>query len=408
MLSFDFFLRFLLSKKAGSLVRTISYINFLGLWLGVSALIIVVSVMNGFNRSIHSRLLAVEPHLILEFNKIHSVSEVKNHPLYKRINELEVDFVTPVSRQDVILRTREGFVQGAVAHGVTRRRLLQLLEYGEKRADQKDPNLKEKIQNLSSGELILGERLASSVGLFRDDSVVLIPPETLLLPTDEVPRFSQALVKGFINTDIDRVDNQSFFYIIGESLPHLQKTASRKLSLEVWLKDPIQAEMIKKQLALEDVKIETWQSRNASLFFALKMEKMVIGLLVALSTLIAGLSIISVMVLLLTQKRKDVGNLLVMGLTQEKTRNLFVNIGLYLTLFGIVAGVLTGVFGSFFIDAFSKDVLPAFYEETNIPADVQWEQVLSIVIFGFVLSFLALHLTIKKLSSFQPSKILRD
>ena len=256
--------------------------------------------------------------------------------------------------------------------------------------------------------MILGERLASSIGLFRDDSVVLIPPETLLLPADEVPHLSQALVKGFISTDIDRIDSQSFFYIIGESLPHLQKTASRKLNLEVWLDKPNQAEMIKEQLILEGVKAETWQSRNASLFFALKMEKMVIGLLVALSTLIAGLSIISVMVLLLTQKRKDIGNLLAMGLTKKKTRALFVNIGLYLTLLGIFAGVLTGVLGSFLIDTFSKDVLPAFYEETNIPADVQWKQVLSIVVFGFVFSFLALDLTMRKLSSFHPSEILRS
>ena len=408
MLSFEFFLRFLLSKRAGSLVKTISYISFSGLWLGVSALIIIISVMNGFNQSIQSRLLTVEPHLVLEFDDFKSVSEIKNHSLYGKVKGLGTSFVTPVSHQDVILRTREGFIQGAVAHGVTRRRLLQLLEYGEKKSGRKDPELRKKIQGLSSGELVLGERLASSIGLFRDDSVILIPPETLLLPADEVPRLSKGLVKGFITTDIDRIDGQSFFYIIGESLPHLQKTASRKLSLEVWLNDPDQAETVKKQLTSKGVKIETWQSRNASLFFALKMEKMVIGLLVALSTLIAGLSIISVMVLLLTQKRKDVGNLLAMGLTQKKTKALFVNIGLYLALLGIFAGVLTGVLGSYLIDTFSKDVLPTFYEETNIPARVQWKQVLSVMIFGFLFSFLALNLTMRKLSSFHPSEILRS
>ena len=134
----------MLSKRAGSLVKTISYISFSGLWLGVSALIIVVSVMNGFNHSIQSRLLAVEPHLVLELDDLKSVLEVKNHPLYKKINKLGASFITPVSHQDVILRTREGFVQGAVAHGVTRQRLLQLLEYGEKKNSQKDPDLKKK------------------------------------------------------------------------------------------------------------------------------------------------------------------------------------------------------------------------------------------------------------------------
>ena len=82
-LSFEFFLRFLFSKRAGSLVKTISYISLLGLWLGVSALIIVVSVMNGFNRSIKSRLLTVEPHLVLEFDKSKPISEPMDHPLSK-------------------------------------------------------------------------------------------------------------------------------------------------------------------------------------------------------------------------------------------------------------------------------------------------------------------------------------
>ena len=181
--------------------------------------------------------------------------------------------MTPVSRQDLIIRTPEGFVQGAVAYGVTRQRLLQLFQYGEQRKiDPRDPDLKEKIKNLSPEEVVFGVGLASSTGIFRDDRIALIPPEALLLPSGEIPRLSKALVRGFINTDIERIDNQSFFYIIGESLYNFRNTASETLSLEVWLKDPDQAENVKRQLKSsginsEGVNIETWQSRNASLFF---------------------------------------------------------------------------------------------------------------------------------------------
>ena len=411
MLSFELFYRFLLSRRAESLIKTISRISVIGLWLGVSALIIVVSVMNGFHRSIRSRLLSVEPHLVLEFGDLNSVSELISHPLHKKILDMGAHFVSPVSRQDVILRTTDGLIQGAVAQGVTRERLLQLFEYGEKREERRDPKLKEKIKNMAPGEIILGEGLAHSVGLFRDDFVTLIPPETLLMPADEVPQVFQALVKGFISTDIERIDDQSFYYIIDESLPRLRQETSGSLALEVWLDDPDRADFIKGKLESEHLseklKVETWQSRNANLFFALKMEKVVVSLLVSLSTLIAGLSIISVMVLLLTQKRKDIGHLLALGLTRRKTRALFVNIGLYLALMGIFAGVITGVLGSVLIDTFSKDVLPAFYEETNIPAEVRVSQVLLIVAFGFSFGFLTLNLTMRWLSSFQSGDVLR-
>ncbi|MEM7645836.1 MAG: FtsX-like permease family protein, partial [Pseudomonadota bacterium] len=403
-----FFYRFLISRRAGSLVKSIARISILGVWLGVTALIIVVSVMNGFNRSIKDRLLEVEPHLVIDVEGVSDLKGLEAHPAYQKIQDQDVTLLAPKSHQDVILRTSEGFVQHAVANGVTRSRLRQLLDYANKKKyGENDPGLLEKIEKLQSGEVILGVGLADSIGLFQDDSVVLIPPETLLLPAGEIPQLSQATVRGFLLTDVPRIDGHSFFFIIGESFPRLKSSPSRKMGVEIWLKDPYQAATVKEQLNQEGVRIETWEERNASLFFALKMEKMVVSLLVGLSTLIAGLSIISVMVLLLTQKRKDIGNLLAMGMTRNQTRRTFVSIGLFLALAGVVGGVVTGVSSALFIDAFSKDVLPAFYEETNIPAEVKIEQILLIVAIGFVLSFAALQWTMRKLSSYRPSEILR-
>jgi lipoprotein-releasing system permease protein len=407
MLSLEFFYRFLISKRAGSLVKTISRISIIGIWLGVTALILVVSVMNGFNHSISSRLLEVEPHLVVDFTDLKKVKKVREHPVYEKLQKSGALVVAPVSRQDVILRTSDGFVEGAIAQGVTKERLLQLLEYAGEKNGGFDKDLKEKIENLKSGEVILGVGLADKIGLFQDDSVVIIPPETLLLPANEVPKLSQGVVKGFLMTDVDRIDRRSFYYIIDQSFPRLRGTAGRSLALEVWLKDPNQADALKAQIQQEDLRIETWKERNAALFFALRIEKFVVSFLVGLSTLIAGLSVISVMVLLLAQKRKDVGNLLAIGMTQRDTRNTFVYIGMLLTLVGVLGGLVTGVTIALLVDRFSQDVLPTIYQETNIPADVQITQVLGIVVIAIVFSYLALNLTMKKLSSFQPSDILR-
>ncbi len=407
MLSFEFFHRFILSKRAGSLVKTISRISILGIWLGVASLVVVVSVMNGFNRSIRDRLLEVEPHIVLDFDEIKKSEQIQSLPVYQKLQGDAVQFFAPISHQDVILRTADGFVQGAVANGVTRERLLQLLEFAEKKAGKEDPDLKDKIEGLKPGQIILGVGLADKTGLFRDDNVVIVPPETMFMPASEIPILSQGNVQGFLLTDVDRIDGQSFFYILEESFPRLQKTMGRRMALEVWLKDPESVDSFKKSLEQEGVQVETWKERNASLFFALKIEKFVVSFLVGLSTLIAGLSIISVMVLLLTQKKKDVGNLLAMGMTIRETKNTFIKIGLYLTMTGVFGGVVTGVILSLLIDSFSDDVLPAFYEETNIPTEIQFFQVAWIVTIGILFSYFALNVTMKRLSSFKPSEILR-
>jgi lipoprotein-releasing system permease protein len=407
VLSLEFFYRFLLSPRAGSLVKSISRISITGIWLGVTALIVVVSVMNGFNRSIEARLLEVEPHLVIEVEGILEVQQLEKHPIYKKVQSLNTQLFAPISYQDVILRTTDGFVQGAIAAGVTKQRLKQLIDYGNKKAGNVDEDLIEKINNLKAGEIILGVGLADSIGLFRDDSVVLIPPETLLLPSGEIPQLSQAIVKGFLMTDIERIDGKTFYYLIDESFPRLRSSVGRQLALEVWLENGNQAKEIKSQLAMEGVKIETWEERNASLFFALKIEKFVVSFLVGLSTLIAGLSIISVMVMLLTQKRKDIGNLLAMGMTRAKTMNTFIFIGMFLSLTGVIGGTITGILVSLSVNSFSQDVLPAFYEETNIPAEIRLSQILLIIFIGVFSSYGALRMTMKKLSSFRPSEILR-
>lgn len=407
MLSYEFFNRFLISKRAGSLVKTISRISLIGIWLGVCSLVLVMSVMNGFNRSIRDRLLEVEPHLVVSFDEIKSLAAIKKLDSYQILEKMDIDLIAPISQQDVILRTPEGFVQEAIARGVTRERLYQLLEYGNRRNGTNDPELEEKIKSLNANEVILGVGLADKIGLFRDDSMVIIPPETFLMAAGEIPTLSQATVRGFIATDVDRIDSRTFYYILDESFPRLRNSMGRVLGLHVWLNDPEKADMVKTQLANENTKIETWKERNASLFFALRLEKFVISFLVGLSTLIAGLSIISVMVLLLTQKKKDVGNLLAMGMTRSETKKTFVNIGMYLSLTGVVGGVISGIVLSLLVNRYSEDMLPAFYQETNIPAEIHFWQVSMILILAVSFSFIALNLTMNRLSSYKPSEILR-
>ena len=409
MLSYEFFTRFLLSKRAGALVRTISRISIIGIWLGITSLVIVISVMNGFNRSIQKRLLAVEPHLVVSFDEKLSTREIKEHDIYQKLSSEEGVELSLFAKQDVILRTPDGFLQGAVAHGVTRKTLHKIHNFSNNNiGDGTDSELQKKIEDLEPGSLIMGAGLADALGLFKGDTVVIIPPESLLLMSmGEVPVYTQGTVKALILTDVDTIDGKTAFYILDESFPRLVGAAGRERGIEVYLPDPYSVDSVKADIEQEGVKVATWKERNASLFFALKIEKLVISLLVGLSTLIAGFSIISVMVLLLTQKRKDIGNFLAMGMTIYNTKKLFIQVGMVLALVGVFGGILTGILGSYLIDSYSQDVLPAFYEETNIPAEVRWYQIVAILAIAVVFSFIALSLTLRKLTNIKPSTVLR-
>ena len=203
------------------------------------------------------------------------------------------------------------------------------------------------------------------------------------------------------------VDSNTIFYIQGESLPRLQHTTGIERGIEVYLKDPDRADIWKQEILAKGGDVQTWMDRNSALFFALKVEKVVIGILVSLSTLFAALSIISVMVLLLIQKKRDIGNFLAMGMSQKQVKTLFVRLGMYLSIIGLVAGLLFGLALCLLVDNFSEGLLPKWYEETNIPAEIHVWQIFAFLSALFIFTYLSLWWALRHLSSLNPSRALR-
>lgn len=111
--AWDFFRHYLLSNRAGALIRTVAWLCMTGVGLGVMSLVVVISVMNGFNDSIRKRLLAVEPHLVVRMPKIETVEGLLQQPLYKQLKARKDTQTEIYENQDVILRTVDG-VFGAI------------------------------------------------------------------------------------------------------------------------------------------------------------------------------------------------------------------------------------------------------------------------------------------------------
>lgn len=400
-------------------MRTIAWLSIVSVAMGVMSLIVVVSVMNGFHESIRKRLLAAEPHLVIGLEKRPIDGLGLKPKLESRLNALgaEMDLI---DRQDVVIRTSEGVFSGAEARGVEMVALKRLLRAVDEASPGAlgDSNVEYPLSSvadaeLMAGEIMMGAELARGLGLFEGDKVTVIAPEALLLPPGEVPRFERLTIKRLLTTNVSDLDGKLFMYGRGRTLNGLGATASRRTEVEVWLPRAELARELKTEIVHSDhdVKpslIQTWEERNSALFQALRLEIFSIGLFLSLSTMIAGFSIVTVLLILITQKRKEIGLLMSIGLSRAKTRALFTRLGILLSSIGILSGTILGVVICLTIDSLDTSILPEFYYDTTIPAKLNLWFVAAVVGLAMLLAFLASYIPSKRITELEPADALRS
>ncbi|CAN5564011.1 lipoprotein-releasing ABC transporter permease subunit [soil metagenome] len=417
MLELEFFRHFLLSRRAGSLIRTIAWLSIVSVAIGVFALIVVLSVMNGFHQSIQKRLLAAEPHLVISLDQTPlTVAAGLGRPVSEYL-ETEHAMLDLIERQDVVIRTGEGVFSGAEARGLDRSAVMRLISSvedanrDEKKSAYAVPPADELSMSMGPGEVMMGAELARSLGIFEGDRITVIAPEALLLPPGEAPKFERLVVKRLLTTNVADLDSKLFLYSRGQSLRGLGASASRRTDVEAWIPNPDRSEKMKTEIGklepkFDQHRVQTWGDRNSALFHALRLEIVSIGLFLSLSTLIAGFSIVTVLLILITQKRKEIGLLMSMGLSRSRTRALFTRLGLLLSSVGILSGAIMGVLACFVIDSLDTSILPDFYYDTSIPAKVNPLFVGGVVALALGLAFLASYVPARRITDLEPADAL--
>lgn len=420
-MQWEFFWRFLFSKRAGSVVRRIAWLSVVALTVSVAALILVLSVMTALNKNMQRRLLSVDPHVVIEFDHETSSSQIEAE-IAKQNLFLPEWKVYPYEAQDVILRTVEGRFRGAYARGLTVEGLNHVFSGLEKQSKgalikkESSPTvatgsvLKES-ERLESSEILIGVDLAYMLGVFEGDALTLVPPEGLLLPASEAPKFEKVRVREIIASNIQDVDAQIVFYIRGKTLSSLSQSASVRRGLEIWLPDFNRADSLKadlqKKLQGMPLKVMSWKDRNSALFLSLRLEKLVIGIFLSIASIIAGFSLVIVLGLLISQKRREIGLLQAIGLGRRRCFKLFQGIGLRLTGMGIVMGAMIGGGLSLYLEHYPLKVLPDIYYDAEIPAYMDSRLVFIVAVLGLLLSYVGGILVTKPLASIHPSELLR-
>lgn len=401
LLSFTFFSHFLFSRRSGALIKIIAWLCVLGIGTGILSLVVVMSVMNGFNTAIRTRTISVEPHLVINVDSASESSEKKAIEWLKKQNYI----YSYTDNQDVILRTQSGFVQGAMAQGVTQKTLQQIINGNRKRQKRDSENAEPYV--LGANEIVVGMGLGDVMGLFENDPLVVIAPESLFGGKAAVPVFETVKVKDFLRTEIESIDSRKIYYIRDQTLGRLQRSASLEKTIEVRLPNAEKFEKAKKILESMGLQVDSWRDRNSNLYYSLKLEKFVIGLLLSLSTVIASFSLVTLMIITVTQKKKDIGVLMAMGFDNLTITHIFQFMGTAIASIGILGGVVLGLPACYILKNHSQGLLPAIYADTNIPAEVHSGQIIALVIMAFVIANGISWFAVRKITKLTPIDALK-
>lgn len=405
-MAFEFLYKFLFSVRSSAVVRIIARLSLAGIFISVSSLILVLSVMTALNKNIEERFLSVEPHLHVQILDVANSLTLDVHPVTLRLKDELKLRVQTVESSDVILRSADGHFKGALAKGMIEDDLIQRLAA----MSEEGSRFSKEDLRLEQNDILIGSDLAISLGVFEGDVMLIVPPESLLQSREEVPELERVRVRKIFSSQISSVDSQMIYYVAGKSLLKLQSSPSLQRTVEVWTKDPHDLSPVISSLqGFQNLRIESWKERNSALFTALRIEKLAIGFFLTMASLLALFSLISVVVLLISQKKKEMGLLMALGMSRSDVQFLFWKIALILSVMGLGSGALLGSGLSFYIERNPlKDILPAdVYYDAQIPADFQPAFVFLVLAVGLAVSAYASKIVTKQILKIEPSRVLK-
>ncbi len=403
-------LRYTRAKRRNHFISFISLISMLGIALGVAALIIVLSVMNGFQKEIRARILGVTPHLqvasdtgsLAEWDPMLRI--VATHP--------EVAAAAPYVSGQGMLSLNES-VQGVMVRGIVPEQENRLIQLSDK---MKGGHL----EDLHAGEfgIVLGSDLARSLGARLGESVLLITPQGQITPAGMLPRLKQFRVVGIFEIGMSPYDNALALIHMSDA-QKLYRLDDSVSGISARLKDLDQAPRVATELESNLPRYtytSDWTRQNSNYFRAVQMEKKMMFIILSLIVAVAAFNIVSTLVMAVTDKQADIAILRTLGASPASIMKIFMVQGVVIGLVGMLLGVVGGILIAlnigtivpfiehlFGVQFLAKDV----YFISELPSDLQRSDVLTVSIFSFVISLLATLYPSWRAAKTQPAEALR-
>ena len=371
-------------------------------------LILVLSVMNGFDRELRQRILGMVPHAaIYGADALDDWQQVADQVLqYPGIKG-----VAPFVNVQGML-SHKGLVQGAMVNGI-------------------DPDWENKVSivgqfmkagqlsDLRSGEfnIVLGDLLAKQLRVELGDKVTLIMPEASLTPAGVMPRLKRFTVTGIFSVGAEL--DASFAYVNIEDAARLARIPGKAQGLRLEMDDLFAAPKIAWDLLFKlegNYRASDWTRTHGNLFQAIKMEKTMIGLLLMVIVAVAAFNIVSTLVMVVTDKQSDIAILRTLGFTPRGIMGIFVVQGSIVGFVGVVLGTLLGIvfaLGVTSFVAFIEHLLGIQFLNANVyfisylPSELKWQDVAVVSGAGLLMSFVATLYPAWRAARIKPAEALR-
>ncbi len=403
-------LRYTRAKRRNHFISFISLVSILGIMLGVTALITVTSVMNGFEKEMRERIIGAASHATVtglgqSLEDWQSVADIAMaHP--------EVIGAAPYVEGQVML-VHAGRSTGALIRGV--------LPDEEGKVSELGDNL-ERVESLDialqPGEygMLLGADLATYLGAIVGDKIMVITPEASVTPMGFVPRVKRFTVTGLFRFGMFQFDRNLAVMHAADSAK-LFKMGEGYSGVRLQLSDTSLAPLVARDLQQElgyDYFVSDWTQQNANYFMAVKMEKTMMFIILSMIVAVAAFNIISTLVMLVQDKQADIAILRTQGASPASILWIFVVQGTLIGVLGTVAGLTGGILLASnidvvvpFIERFTGPVLnPEVYYIDKMPSDLRSADVIKVGLMSFGLSLLATIYPAWRASRTDPARAL--
>jgi lipoprotein-releasing system permease protein len=385
-------LRYTRAKRRNHFISFISLISMLGIALGVMALIVVLSVMNGFEKELRGRILGMVSHVtVTSFdNRLQDWQLLRD----RVISHDSVVGGAPYVEAEAMLSNLSS-VSGSIVRGIDPAfepevsEIHQHMKFG-------------KLADLKAGEfgIILGTGLANSLDVVPGDRVTMITPQSTASPVGFLPRLRRFKVVGLFEIGVYEYDRSSAI-IHNADASRLFRLGDDVSGLRLKLNDMDEAPLIRSELrdlAGLEYWVSDWTLRHSNYFKAVQTEKTVMFIILSLIIAVAAFNIVSTLVMVVTDKQSDIAILRTIGVSPASIMWVFMVQGTLIGAVGTILGLGSGVLVSSYIDViipaleqfFQTQFLPTgVYPITDLPSDLRQADVIKISLLSFCISVVA-------------------
>ncbi|MCS7198816.1 MAG: FtsX-like permease family protein [Caldimicrobium sp.] len=392
-------LRYILSPKRERFTGVITTIALIGLILSVASLTVVNAVITGFKEVVKEKILSLNPHLSITLFSPERGREVIKI-IEESISVKEIQSIQLVAVQQGLI-LKGGQPAGVILKAV------DLESYSKERGFKKFSYELKELEN-NTLPIVVGVRLKDKLGIIPEERLSLLTIEGFYTPFGFFPKVIPLKVIGFFESGIYDYDLNLIFTSFNLFSERYQ---SRNLAIELKLRDPFKSNQHKETLVKTLgplFPILDWQEWNRSLFSALKMEKIGLFVVLTLMVTVSLFTILSAMVMLVSEKKGDIAILMSLGATSKEILKLFFLAGFILSLIGVFGGLFVGILLILILSRYPVIKLPEeVYPVEYMPVSIQGLDLLLIGLVTILISLLACLYPAKKASSLNPAEILR-